>query len=310
MKKYLFSYLAFVLMLSCSVFASTSLDCDFKTTCDSDEAAFLYANGNFVGLNGAVLSSNVAVNFDSINYNKTLCCKSQYGQLGVTFISVNSECVEGDELMYFTNDSNARVRFPEFEILNDRPFGLLNESNYLYKSCVEKPEEFGLFDIIASDRDYSTIGYTCMYKINDLENGMVSGCDASFGLGNKYKYTVWGRLWEDVSSLKCNADCTSKLDGRVYSACATQVQACKYVPTTCDGALLNSWIPEVDGTGNLTGSEVYCASPWDVTRSKIFTNEPIDIQSEESKCENIVGKSFPVVLDNKQVNLRVYVCED
>ena len=290
------------------VCADTSLNCEFKVSCGENEVPFLYANKNFHNIHGDILSSNVAISKD-VNYDKALCCKSQYGDLKVNFINSTDNCDEGDELMFFTQDKNARVRFKE-ETESGTGFKTFDLSNYNYKSCVVKPEKFALFDIIASDRDYGMSGYTCMYKINNLENGLVSDCDATFDTSSKYKYTVWGRLWEDTSSLKCNSDCTSKLDGRVYSSCVTQIEECRNVPDVCNGALLNTWVPVYNSTGGLTDEEILCAPSWDSVKEKTFTNEAIEVKGIEGKCENVVSKNFPVILNNNKVNMRIYICED
>lgn len=310
----LFAFIPFV------IGATTTLQCQFRdNSCltEQGEVAFLYANGHeeFTDSQGRVLSSHIATKFDS-NYNKVLCCKSPYGNLYVTFQDVNSECIKGDELMYFANDGlqfnyNYKSRFKDFELLNkSHVLENFDISNYNNKSCVVKPDEFALFDVVASDRDYSLSGYTCMYRISDLENGVISDCNATFNNGNQYKYAVWGRLWEDISSIKCNVDCTSKLDGRVYSVCSTQIEACRGIPTACDGALLGSWIPELDSSNVPTGNELLCSAPWNVVRGNLFTTESLDIKSVNDKCENLISKSYPVIIDNNQVNMRIYVCGD
>lgn len=317
MKKLLF--LVVLISLLSVVSGANTLECQFRNdSCltDSGEVAFLYANKHFFDASGKILSSHISTEYDG-NYSKVLCCKSPFGQLDVSFQNSGTECVNGDELMYFANDEsnsvkiNNKLRFKEFEKMdNTHILQNFNLNDYNQKSCVVKPDEFSLFDIVASDRDYSVAGYTCMYRISDLENGLVSDCDATFGTGNQYKFAVWGRLWEDVSSLKCNLDCTSKLDGRVYSACSTQIKECRGIPSACDGALLNSWVPEINSTGSLTGNELLCAPPWNVVRSKLFTTDSIEIKSEDGKCENLISKSYPVVLGNNQVNMRIYVCGD
>lgn len=302
MKKYIFFGIIFICLCNFVVAGSETLQCAFKDSCDSNEAKFLYANENFLSKDeGLVLSSNIAVSQDD-DYSKILCCKSQFGNLKVEFEDADVKCSSGEELMYFTDDKNARVRFVNPE--SDDELLDFNLSNYKYKTCVEKPEEFSLFDIVASEEDYTYAGYTCMYRMSALENGVISDCDATFGLNQKYKYAVWGRLWEDISSLKCNMDCTSKLDGRVYSACKTQIQACRGVPDACDGSLLGTWVQLDDGI------EVQCSPGWDNRRYEVFTNQKIDIETEEGKCENLVSKSYQVLYNNEMVNMRIYVCED
>lgn len=283
-----------------------TLECQFRdNSCNSDEVAFFYANKNFNDSTN-VLSSNVAITNDS-NYNRPLCCKSPNGEINITYVSAGSTCPVGtDELMYFTSENNSRVRFMNITI-KSAPVTLqtFNISHYTQKACVSKPLDFAFFKILVSEDNFARSGFTCMYKTNDLENSLVSACDATFNGANQYKYTVWARLWEDVSSLACNNDCTSKLDGRVYKDCAVYLSNCLGVPIDCDGAILGSWVKDT-----VYGGEVQCSAPWNKVRNNLFTDEPLSVTSNVKGCENIISKSYPVVYNGELINMRIYMCGD
>ncbi len=305
-----FYCIAFFLFMCFSGFAFASLntiECQVRENqCmpNSGEKPVLFVSKDFYDLNGYTLSSNVAIAQDE-NYNRILCCKSPYGSIDVEFKEVSKSCSAGaDALMYFTSSMSGRVGFKDYDSNETFPY---NESFYTHKLCIKKPEEFSEFDIVLSDRDYSFAGYSCLYKTSSGINGFVSDCNATFNHHDRYVYTVWGRLFQSTSSLKCAYSCTSKLDGRVYVACGTQINACRNVPESCNGAILGSWIDyDSDGDG-IFESKVQCAPPWNVVKgSDISDILKVDASSDE--CLSLISKDYPVLYGNEMVNMKVYIC--
>lgn len=296
-----------LMFLVFSVSSTNLFTCEFKTgNCGVNETAFFYASPDFFPDDGGpepdkVMSSHVRLSYND-DYNKALCCKlndpmgQSLGLVNFNHIPVGDSCATGaKDLVYYTGDTNARLAF--------RSSLLFNQPFYSHKTCVEIPDDFSGIDIFVSDEDKSYLGYSCIFKVSGLENGVVSSCDGTFNGGDQYNHTVWARLWEDVSSLKCDSDCTSRLDGRVYTACAGQINICSDMPLVCNGALLGSWV--------WNGStEIQCSSPWTNTRDVVFTQEDLKVESSASDCSNIIVREYPVLLDNELVNMKVYICAD
>lgn len=284
--------------------ASDLLSCSFKTgSCLAEESALFYANKNFNDINGNVLSSNLAIVTDS-NYNKALCCKVNQGANGVslgniniTYVDANLNCpLNFEGLMYFTSNTNARVAFVE---------NVTNPSIYSKKMCISVPSQFSRFNILLSKEDYSFAGYTCLYRTSNYSNSLVSSCNARFGSDSKkYSNVVWAKLIESSDSLKCNSDCTSKLDGRIYSACADKVSTCTKVSPSCDGSVYGSWV-KFNST-----VDILCADPWTTVRQITFTSENVEVSSVNNKCSNIIQKKYSVMLNNELVTMSVYVCNE
>ncbi len=307
MKKF-FMLLLLITIFSFEAFSATDLlSCGFKiNSCDTSagETTLFYANKNFNDTNGNVLSSNVALAHDS-NYNRVLCCKINLsitgvnlGSLNATYIDANLNCpVSSEGLMYFTNTTNARVAFAS-NVTQE------SISNYSTKMCLSVPSEFSRLNIFASSVDYRFAGYSCLYRTSGVLNGVVSSCNASFDGSSKYSTVVWAKLIENSDSLKCNSDCTSKLDGRVYSGCGAKVSTCTKVSPSCDGSVYGSWVKFDQYT------EILCAEPWITTRQTAFTTESVEVTSVNNKCSNIIQKKYSVMLNNELVTMSVYVCNE
>lgn len=291
-----------------TVSAAALFTCGFKASaCNADEELVYYAHNGFVDGLGLVMSSPTRTEafgpYNAATFGKSLCCKvnsplgNPLDNVKFTTLPLASSCASGEkDLIYFTNITNGRIAYKQSP--------LFNTSFYTHKICVKVPDGFSTLDILVNDEDYSSIGYTCIYKSNDLESSVVSDCDATYGAGLQYKYTAWARLWEDLSSLKCSNDCTSKLDGRVYVACKTKISSCSGIPLACDGALLNSW---VDNGAN----EVQCSKTWNKTREKVFSLDSIKIEiSDKNNCANLIKKDYPVLVDNELVTMSIYVCSN
>jgi hypothetical protein len=319
-KKSILIYSIFICILASTFAADNSVSCEFvySNQCTGTSFFAVPSDPTFNDSNGKVLSANTRTIADA-NYGKVLCCNSPYGEFGVEIKNDMSEqsCGEDIDLFYFTDNTNARIAFTEdrndIVNYNSNPSDLtFRADDYIRKLCVSVPANMGTFDIVVSDKaNYNNIGYDCMFKVSSLTNGVVSSCDAEYNGGNQYLYSVWGRMFESLASLECNSDCTSKLDGRVYAACAQKVSSCsslKSIGGLCDGALLGSWV-EYD-----TSSEVQCSAPWDIFRDKVFTDEKLDVtvsrETEVDGCDNLISKKFTVLLNNEQVTMSVYICED
>ncbi|MFW6009443.1 MAG: hypothetical protein ACOCP8_09290, partial [archaeon] len=255
-KKVLLTLISILLLSTFAFSADSTLQCEFKSgSCDAGEVALLYANEEFYppGHNDKVLSSNVAI-AQSSNYNKLLCCKSDFGSLNVEFVNSQDSCPSGfHELMHFTDDTNARTGFKRYEMNNYIDFNL---DFYTKKSCLQLPPQFATVHLVVSDEDYQELGYECLYRTSSLENGHVSSCDAEFADSELYDYTVWARLDESTSSLNCNSDCISILTNRINYECGFKLDRCKDVPVQCHGSLLSTWM-----NFNET-HEILCNLPW------------------------------------------------
>lgn len=301
-------FIMLCMLLSSSFSAGESVTCTYRAgSCFPGEVKVFHVNNFFKDLSGETLSSNVATyNFDGY-YNDALCCESQYGDLSYSVEDVTSSCPDGGvDVLYYDSDYNSRVGIAPSRFMISSVSSNPSLQYYSKKLCVNVPDGFSTFDIVASNYDYSKALYTCMFKVSDIENGLVSSCDATFDGTNQYAYTVWGRMFESVSSLECNVDCTSKLDGRVYSACSQKVNTCRNVPLSCDGALLESWVIDIlDPT-----REVQCSPTWDNYRSKIFTNEKLRVDSVAGECENLISQKYTVLLNNEPVTMKIYICSD
>jgi len=297
----------FVLFLFCllapSSFASDILTCNFKSSCDTDETAFIYANQNFNTSSGLVLSSNVAIS-SYVGYSKPLCCKvniasdeTNLAKLNVSYIPTSTVCPNGfEDLMYLTSNENARVGITQ---------NITDFSHYSHKMCVGIPTQFSKLNILVSTNDYTFAGYDCLYRISNVTNGVISDCSATFNGVSTYPNKVWAKLTENVDSLKCNEDCTSKLDGRVYSSCGSKIVSCNLVSPQCDGSIYGSYVK--DSTGNY---EIECSAPWTNIRNLAFTNQKVEVVSTNNKCSNIIQTKYSAMLNNELVSMMVYVCKD
>jgi hypothetical protein len=313
--KSFFILITFVSLFYVGFSTTDILTCKFfKGECPVDYSPVIYGNNFFINANNNLISSPAAISYDK-NYNRSLCCKVNVeGIDNVKFnaVDINSKC-DGQEIMYFTDSLNARVAIPKENIIRSNvPNVDLNMSNYKYKLCVQLPQDFSSLDIFAStDKTFEYAGYKCLFKTNNIVNGLISDCNAKYknkaGDEESYNYTIWYKLWENKESLKCNADCTSKLDGRVYSDCGSKIVACKNVPSACDGAIYGSWVPLNSYT------EFKCAEPWNQTRLSLITNKPLSVtsvSSESSKCKNVITKTYPVIVDDVLVNMKILICGD
>ena len=278
-----------------------TLDCNYiQNTSILPENILFYGHEN--------LSSNVAVEEGLLNYpysrysyDYTLSCHSNvsalkfYSKIIYNHTNVSdyySLCGDDKPVMFIIDSINARVS------INTTNKNITTERIL----CASVDKQFSKVDVIwhvpgvNRNIDYTKIGYTCMFRTNDKINGHVSTCNSSYNL------SVWARLFEDTDYLVCDFDCTSKLDGRVYSDCGSKIPECRDVPTNCDGALYGSWVPY-----NET-HEIKCSDPWTELRPIVFTDSDVVVGSSDSNCENIVKNDFAVLVDREQVTMSIYVC--
>jgi len=307
MVKKIFLWLLILVSIN-SIFGTDLFECSFQdNSCSAGFEEVFSGNGHFQK-DGNLLSSNVAKNSDLTNYNKVLCCKvnnENIQNVKFDYMLVNETC-NGEELIYFTNSTNARTAISKNSLEKSDYIMNFNESYYSHKLCVEIPDEFSSLDILASDyENFKYAGYSCLFKTNSLINGLVSDCNAKYGSSapvNQYQYTIWAKLWENSESLKCNSDCTSVLDNRVYSECSQKITECVGIPVECDGSLYGSWV-KVSPT-----VEVKCSASWDEKRVNKFTEDAIIVDST-STCKNVVKKKYTTMFDNNQVTMDIYICE-
>ena len=277
-----------ILLFSITSVYSNSLDCNYRMgSCNADETLLLYANSD--------LSSHVkSADLSRSPYQYSVCCSSPYTGLSFDTVSTSSSCGPNQqELLYYTSNTNARLALD------------YNSSHHTDKLCFQIPEEFSNLDLeIGNAERYQNAGYDCIFKISDERNSHISSCDATFNSGDQYQYSVWGRLVENQNTLVCNSDCTSRLDGRVYSACSSKIQSCSNVPIVCDGSLLGAWVSLGDGTGR----EIQCSPDWTNTRDEVFTEVELEVTSSSADCENIISTERTVLVDNEPVVMTIYVC--
>lgn len=315
MKIKILTILMLLLALTSVNSASKLFECNWRDgSCQADESPFFYANQHFTDGSGNVLSSNVAIVSDS-NYNQALCCKINEGENGdLGSISISNKPIEDacdtaqnsgtDELMYFTGSDNARVGFDLEE--NDN----FNKTYFSHKMCLTYPDTFSHLNIVVSEKkSFSNTGYECLYRTSNITNGVVSSCDATYDSGKKYKYTVWAKLWENVESLKCNTDCTSRLDSRVYQSCSLKISECSAVPAACDGSLLGAWVEYDEDSDGINDGEVQCSAPWNTRELQVVSTE-VKVSSDDETCANVIKKEVPVILNNEPVVMGIYICNE
>jgi hypothetical protein len=201
-----------------------------------------------------------------------------------------------NEIMYFTGDTNARV---------SRSYDSTFHTKVL---CANFDQSNGVMHLVWNDKDLTSRDYACLFKTNDVNNGLASSCGADYNSGDQYLYSVWGILFDSIDSLNCKADCSSKLDNRIYSICSAKIKSCSDVPLDCDGSLYGSWVKSTDV--RYPNSEIQCSAPWNNYRTSKFTNTTLQITTVNGACENLIKIEYPFILDDEQIKMGVYVCSD
>ena len=249
------------------------------------------------------LSSNIAIDNSVLSldspYTYSLNCESDFGKVNFYNVNISSDikdpCLGDEKVIYVAQDTNSRV-------------SKKYNTNYQNVLCVSLPQGFSDFDIVwyneaNGEFNPAQLGYTCMFKTNSDVNGHVSSCSSTYNSGESYPLSVWARLFESLDSLNCNADCTSKLDGRVYVGCNSKVPTCD-IPLACNGALLGTYVTYSHE------QEIQCSAPWDKFRTKVFTTAKLKVEADISDCLNLIKKSHVMFLDNEQVVMNIYICQD
>lgn len=313
MLKKLFLFLFFwIFFSSVSVFSIETLNCDYSTNLPSPNEILFYSTdilSSKVGLENAYLS------YPS-SYTYTLNCFSEVGNLSFYYEDLSSYSFVGD---FCSDDEPVLVLSDEVNGLvgkvptNQEDFDSIINDGYKYILCSKAPETLTGIDVKWYNPNIDSyspdiLGYTCMFKASELErNAHVAKCDQTFDGGDSYSYPVYARFFEDADSLNCNLDCTSKLDGRVYSSCGLKLNICEDVASYCDGALYGSWISPNENSS----VEYKCASPWNkISRPKVFSDTKLDVESSSTACNDVIKKEYTVVLDNEQVLMSVYICQE
>lgn len=199
---------------------------------------------------------------------------------------------DGDEqeIMYFTDTENARVAREYIQGFHTKVL------------CAKFQKSNGVMHIVWNNQNFAERNYECLFRTNDVKNGLVSSCDQTFDSNKKYRYTVWGMLFDSIDSLNCKSDCSSKVDDRIYSICSAKIKSCSDVPLDCDGSLLGSWV-----NYNST-HEIQCSGPWNNFRSKVFSTEKVEVTSVDGACEDLIKIEYPVIYNDEQVVMNIYVC--
>lgn len=290
-----------LLIINTAYSAIVPLECSFKNACGADEVNMeIYGSSKYYAdVGNDILSSPVQLNLQDANYDWPLCCRTDFPtDLVPRNVGLTTSC--DNPFLFFTENTNARAGFYRESGFD---FG-----HYSYKSCLETTDQF-FIDIVVEDTFstyYENLGYDCIYRTSGGVNGLVSSCEVTFNppFNDIYTKTVWARLFESEGSLQCNSDCTSKLDGRVYSACASQVNNCEAVPVSCDGSLLEGWLEFNES------HEFQCSEPWIVTRVKPISEQVgyrVDVKGE---CKSVISEEKPVNIDNEQYVMKIFICQD
>lgn len=288
-----------ILLAPLAFSASEILSCQWGGTYEPNEFLF-FANDEYSDISGAsegkVLSSPIS--FSNVkDYINPLSCTSPLNKPGDKLSFYNSgdpTCGGNEVIAHFTGSTNGLAAF-EYDA-----------SKHTSTLCTELPTTISSVDIVVSDDPkYETIGYQCIFRISDNESGRVSSCDASFDSGKSYKYTVWARAFQSLSSLSCNSDCSSQLDNRIRMGCSEKIESCQNVPNECDGSLVGSWV-EYNST-----HQIKCSMPWSEFRMNPSEDgRTLDVTTTEERCPNVITQDYSIILDNEPVVMKVFVCSD
>jgi hypothetical protein len=318
MKRNLIIFMLFLNFLSFA-FAAETLRCDWvpQASCTQNDSV-LYTHSNV--FNNApnsqpfeFMSSHVA-NQGNFNYDVALCCTSPLNVVDdrLTFYdspTTNGLCPNNDQpLFYATNYTNGII-------------GLNYTSDHNTAFCADLPTTAAYANFELDNTNfYEGRGYQCVFRVSNETNGRISSCNATYGSFNnfQYEYAVWARLIEADSSLRCNSDCTSKLDSRVYASCSSQIPVCNDVPDTCDGSLYSGWVAYPTGPFDIDAYGTHkfqtrCEAPWKQTRVNPEYIEPTEdlgilVESIDGICTSILSQEYSVLVDNIPYKMNVFTC--
>ncbi|MEC8221097.1 MAG: hypothetical protein VX028_03405 [Nanoarchaeota archaeon] len=304
-------------------FAAENLQCEWKPQdqcAQNDTVLHVHSNVFNNAPNSQpseFMSSHVSIFGDS-NYDTALCCTSPlnivedrlsfYGEP-----TSNNKCTNNDQPLFFlTNYTNGIVALNE----------TFNSAIHNTVICADLPTTASAVRLeIDNTSFFEQRGYQCLFRMSDDINGRVSSCAAEysdFGITGQYPYAVWAQVIESDSTLRCNSDCTSKLDNRVYSSCALRIPSCFDVPEACDGSLYGGWVDlpttPVDVYGNYK-EQINCEAPWTETRLNPLYIEPTEdssilVESVEGECQDIISQQYSVLVDNIPYKMNIYICNN
>lgn len=309
----LFTYLLLLFFCFSAVHA-LSLNCEFRQgTCDGPEDKLLFYSSN--DLSGHIrlpsktttlsyVSSAYDYNtqtlvpeFGGASYNYSMCCTPDTSLFEPRIVGATENCgTKSKNVTYFTNFTNGRLS------------KVYNASHHNYKLCLDVTNPDVSFNLLySSDDELDSRFYECLFKVSSLNNSHVSSCDRTFNAGSDYDFTVYLRTFTSDDTARCNADCTSKIDNRIYKMCeGINQDRCSNIPDECEGALLGSWV-----TSNLDNTkEIQCMYPWTNERNTVLSNETIKVTSDDNVCPNLVTKKYSTLVNNEFVTMNIYVCED
>jgi len=307
-KSLILTLLLFIILVLNINFVNAELECNFKNTaCKSDESVVFWTNSERIDQSGEVLNSPISIEENSIGYTKRLCCKDTNTKAKLEFSIENIESTNLDKSIMFFNGEQSTLKYnlvAGIRYYNGKIDTNFNK-NFYEHSLILKSNIYSTLDIKVVTKEqktkYENMGYKCIYRTSNIINGVVSSCDASYPSG-QYDYMIFGKLKENIQNLKCSDSCTSLLDKRVYSDCGLKIESCKSVPEDCDGMLEGSW-SRINNT-----HEIKCSKNWDITRYNPL-NTKIEIKAKNNDCENLISTTYPVILNNEIINMKIYTCE-
>ncbi|MCH8520081.1 MAG: hypothetical protein LAT82_04985 [Nanoarchaeota archaeon] len=266
-------------------------------------AVAYYAAGDLTG-DGELINAKIS-STQQTGYNHALCCTSGHN-VSIDFnVRESSVCSSGE------------YNFGFLSSLTNAKLSLERNSNYPHSICLDADESTGSLDIRIENlnspdaNDWELVGYTCMYRFSNANPNLytvtskVSSCDARFGSNQQYPFLVYARLTPNIETTTCNPDCTSRFDGRIYEACASQLASCSFVPEQCDGSLSGQWVRYDQDR------EILCQSPFNQFRASQLSDEQVQVSSiDETSCRDILVEKYTVLINREPVTMNVYICND
>ena len=262
-----------------------------------------YASGDLTN-DGELINAKASAT-ETPNYEYALCCTSGHN-VNIDFnFRENSACLASEYSFGFLSS------------LTNAKLSLERNSNYPHSICLQADESTGSLDIRIENQNsplannWELVGYSCMYRFSNANpfdytvNSKISSCDARFGSNQQYPFLVFARLTPNIETTTCNPDCTSRFDGRIYQACASQLASCSFVPEQCDGSLSGQWVRFDDER------DILCQSPFNQYRTTQTSDTQISVETiDEQTCGDILVEKYTVLINREPVTMNVYICND
>ncbi|MFT4244882.1 MAG: hypothetical protein ACMXYB_05505 [Candidatus Woesearchaeota archaeon] len=266
-------------------------------------AVAYYASGSLT--NEGELINAKASTTSATGYDYAMCCTSGH-DVNIDFnVREGSACLDTEYSFSFLSG------------LTNAKLSLERNSNYPHSICLEADESTGSLDIrienqnSPSANDWELVDYSCMYRFSNANptdytiNSKISSCDAKFSSNQQYPFVVFARLTPNIETTTCNPDCTSRLDGRIYTACASQLASCDFVPMQCEGSLAGQWVRFDDQR------DILCQSPFDQFRTSQQSDSEILVETDDpNSCDDILVEKYTVIIDRELVTMNIYICND